>query len=208
MRLHGVPSSIVSDRDFKFMWHFWRTLWRKMGNELKYSNAYLPQIDGQTESINRRLGNFLRCLVGNHVKTWDLVIPQAEFAYINSINRSIKKTPFKAACGLKPQHVLDLVSLPPEARVSNDSEAFSDQIRRVHEEVGKALKASNQSYATAANEHHKIKEFEEGDLVLVHLKIERLSRGKYHKLKSGKFGTCKILKKNSSNAYFIVLPSE
>lgn len=69
MRLHGVPSSIVSDRDFKFTGHFWKTLWRKMGTELKYSSTYHPQIDGQTESINQRLGNFLRCLVGNHVKS-------------------------------------------------------------------------------------------------------------------------------------------
>ena len=72
----------------------------------------------------------------------------------------------------------------------------------------KTLKASNQSYATSASEHHKVQEFEEGDLVLVHLKIGRLPKEIYHKLKSGKFGTCKILTKISFNAYFIELPSE
>lgn len=58
------------------------------------------------------------------MKNWDLVIPQAEFTCINLITRSIKKTPFKAAYGLQRQHILDLVSLPPEARFSDDSEAF------------------------------------------------------------------------------------
>ena len=58
------------------------------------------------------------------MKSWDLVIPQAEFTCINLITRSIKKTPFKAAYGIKRQHILDLVSLPPEARFSDDSEAF------------------------------------------------------------------------------------
>ena len=96
VRLHGVPSSIVSDRDVKFMGHRWRTLWRKFGTELKYSSTCHPQTDGQTEVVNRSLGNLLRCLVGNNAKTWDIVIPQAEFAYNNSVNRSIKKSPFEA----------------------------------------------------------------------------------------------------------------
>uniref|UniRef100_A0A6V7QV19 Integrase catalytic domain-containing protein n=1 Tax=Ananas comosus var. bracteatus TaxID=296719 RepID=A0A6V7QV19_ANACO len=84
----------------------------------------------------------LRCLVGNYAKSWDAIISQAEFAYNNSVNRTIKKTPFEAAYGLKPQHVLDLVPLPLGARVSDDGEAFADHIRRVHEEVKAALKTT------------------------------------------------------------------
>ena len=102
VRLHGVPTSIVSDRDVKFLGHFWRTLWRKMGTDLKYSSTCHPQTDGQTEAVNRSLGNLLRCLVRNHVKGWDSIIPQAEFAYNSSVNRTIKKTPFEVAYGLKP----------------------------------------------------------------------------------------------------------
>nr|CAD1817170.1 unnamed protein product [Ananas comosus var. bracteatus] len=208
VRLHGVPSSVVSNRDVKFVGHFWRTLWRKMGTHLKYSSICHRQTDGQTEDVNRSLGNMLRCLVGNHAKSWDSIISQAEFAYNNSVNRTIKKTPFEAAYGLKPQHALDLVPSPLGARVSDDGEAFANHIRRVHEEVKAALKTNNEIYAKAANLHRCFKEFEEGDLVLVHLRKERFPKGTYHKLKSRKFGPCKVLKKISSNAYLIELPPD
>ncbi|CAL8155920.1 unnamed protein product [Prunus armeniaca] len=208
VRLHGVPTSIVSDRDVKFTGHFWRTLWRKFGTDLKYSSTCHPQTDGQTEVVNRSLGNMLRCLVGSNVKTWDLIIPQAEFAYNNSVNRSTKKTPFEAAYGLKPQHVIDLVPLPQEMRVSDEGEGFADHVKRVHEEVKTAIKASNESYAAAANQHRRLKDFEEGDMVLVHLRRDRFPKGTYHKLKSKKFGPCKVLKKISSNAYMLELPPD
>ena len=203
VRLHGVPTSIVSDRDVKFLGHFWRTLWRKMGTDLKYSSTCHPQTDGQTEAVNRSLGNLLRCLVRNHVKGWDSIIPQAEFAYNSSVNRTIKKTPFEVAYGLKPQHVLDLVPLPQEARVSDDGEAFAEHIRSIHKEVQDALKASNAAYANAANQHRRFKEFKEGDLVLVYLRKERFPKGAYHKLKSKKFRPCKVLKKFRFACLFI-----
>ncbi|OMO50971.1 reverse transcriptase [Corchorus capsularis] len=207
VRLHKVSTSIVSNRDVKFMGHFWRTVWRKFGTELKYSSTCHPQMDGQTEVVNRSLGNLLRCLVRNNPKTWDSVIPQAEFAYNNSVNWSIKKTPFEAAYGLKPQHVLDLVPLPPEARVSGKGEEFLDHIRRVHEEVKAALKDSNVAYSSEANKHRRQQEFEEGDQVLVYLRKERFPKGTYHKLKNRMLGPCKVLK-ISSNAYVIELPSD
>ncbi len=68
LRLHGLPVSIVSDRDTKFVGHFWRTLWKKIGANLNFSSAYHPQTDGQTEMVNRSLGNILRSLVYDNSK--------------------------------------------------------------------------------------------------------------------------------------------
>lgn len=92
VRLHGVSTSIVFDRDVKFTGHFWRTLWRKFGTTLKYSSTCHSQTDDQTKVVNCSFGNI--CLVGSHVKKYDQIIPSAEFSYNNSVNRSTKKTSF------------------------------------------------------------------------------------------------------------------
>ena len=63
VRLHGLPVSIVSYRDTKFVGNFWRTLWKKLGANLSFSSAYHPQTDEHTKVVNRNLGNTLRSLV-------------------------------------------------------------------------------------------------------------------------------------------------
>jgi hypothetical protein len=68
VRLHGLPKSIISDRDTKFVGHFWRTLWKKLGTNLNFSSTYHPQTDGKTKVVNRSLGNILRYLVSEHPK--------------------------------------------------------------------------------------------------------------------------------------------
>ena len=70
VRLHGLPRSIVSDRDTKFLGHFWRTLWKKLGKDL------------------------LRSLVTKHHTQWNQIMPHAEFSYNDSTNRSTGKSPF------------------------------------------------------------------------------------------------------------------
>lgn len=81
VRLHGLPWSITLDRDTRFLGHFWRTLWRKLGSTFLYSSAYHPHTNGKTEVVNKILGNFLRGLSGENPSQWDLVLAQDEFAY-------------------------------------------------------------------------------------------------------------------------------
>jgi hypothetical protein len=66
VRLHGLPRSIVLDRDTKFVGHFWRNLWKKLVKNLSFSSTYHPQTYGQTEVVNIILGNLLRSLVTKH----------------------------------------------------------------------------------------------------------------------------------------------
>jgi transposase InsO family protein len=84
IRLHGLPRSIVSDRDTKFIGNFWRTLWKKLGTKLLFSSAYHPQTNGQIEVVNRSLGDFLRSLVTEHHSQWDNILPEVEFVYNDS----------------------------------------------------------------------------------------------------------------------------
>jgi hypothetical protein len=94
VKLHNLPRSITSDRDTKFIGHFWRTLWNKLGTNLSFSSTYHPQTDGQTEVVNRSLGDLLRSLVIEHHSQWDDILPQAEFTYNDSLNISTGHSPF------------------------------------------------------------------------------------------------------------------
>src|SRR5215469_12309980 len=85
VRLHGVPKTIVLDRDTKFLSHFWKVLWAKLGTKLLYSTTSHPQTDGQTEVVNRTLGTLLRTVVGKNLKTWKDCLPMIEFAYNRTV---------------------------------------------------------------------------------------------------------------------------
>ena len=83
VRLHGVPASIVSDRDSKFTSAYWRELQRLLGTKLLMSTAFHPQTDGATERVNRSIGQILRAVVQNNQLDWAAQCPMVEFT-INS----------------------------------------------------------------------------------------------------------------------------
>ena len=69
VRIHGIPLTIVSNRDVKFMSHFWKTLCSRLGINISFGSAYHPQTDDHTKVVNRVLDNLLRCLTKEHGKT-------------------------------------------------------------------------------------------------------------------------------------------
>lgn len=207
VRLHGLPKSIVSDRDVKFVSSFWNALWEKMGTKLKFSSAFHPQTDGQTETVNRSLGNLLRCLVTDYHTTWDLLLSQAEFAYNCSLNRSTGLSPFEIVTGTKPQVPLDLSSLPTPPCICEGAEDFVKHMQEVHVEVRKRLAISSNKYKQYADLHKRFVEFQPGDLVLIRLRPERFPKGVFQKLHHRRAGPFKILQKLGLNAYHLELPS-
>jgi hypothetical protein len=82
IRLHGVPTTIVSDRDTKFLSHFWRSLWAKLGTKILFSTTCDPQTDGQTEVVNMMLSTILRVILKKNIKMREECLPHVEFTYI------------------------------------------------------------------------------------------------------------------------------
>ena len=101
-KLHGMPTSIVNDRDATFTSLFWSELFRLQGIDLAMSTAYHPQSDGQTEIVNKSLEQYLRVFSSDRPHRWVEWLPLAEFGFNTSFHTSLKLTPFEALCGFPP----------------------------------------------------------------------------------------------------------
>ena len=121
VKLH-VPKKITSDCDTKFVGHFWRTLWQKLGTTLQFSSSHHPLTDGQTEIVNHSLGNQLRSLVGRNIKQWDNALAEIEFDYNRSTSQTTDTSPFEVVYGRNPISLLDLAPLPTSYQFSGNTE--------------------------------------------------------------------------------------
>lgn len=204
----GVPKTIVSDRDVKFTSYFWKTLWILMGTRLLFSAAYHPQTDGQTEVVNRSLGNLLRCLVGDRKSTWDLLLPHAQLSYNNSKNRSTGMSPNEIVHGYNAPVPLDLAPLPPSYKTSQFAQSFAQHIHDLHAHIRATLTSQYDAYQTHANQSRRASHFNVGDQVLVRLVPERMPSGTVKKLAPRRVGPFRILKKIGENAFVLDLPSD
>ncbi|GJU85758.1 putative reverse transcriptase domain-containing protein [Tanacetum coccineum] len=98
---HGIPVSIICDRDPRFASNFWRSLQNALGTNLDMSTAYHPQTDGQSERTIQTLEDMLRACAIDFGKGWVNHLPLVEFSYNNSYHASIKAAPFEALYGRK-----------------------------------------------------------------------------------------------------------
>ena len=96
VRLHGVPVSIVSDRDPRFTVHFWKSFQKAIGTRLTMSTAFHPQTDGRSERTIQVLEDMLQAYVLDHKGSWEEHLPLVEFTYNNSYQASIQMEPYEA----------------------------------------------------------------------------------------------------------------
>jgi hypothetical protein len=99
VRLHGVPVSIVSDRDPRFTSRFWGSLQKALGTKLNFSTTFHPQTDGQSERTIQILEDMLRACVLDFKGSWIDHLTLVEFAYNNSYQASIEMAPYEALYG-------------------------------------------------------------------------------------------------------------
>ncbi|GKG00318.1 reverse transcriptase domain-containing protein, partial [Tanacetum coccineum] len=98
---HGVPISIILDRDSHFTSRFWQSLQNALGTQLDMSTAYHLEIDGQSERTIQTLEDMLRTCVIDFGKEWKKHLPLVEFSYNYNYHASIKAAPFEALYGRK-----------------------------------------------------------------------------------------------------------
>nr|GEZ44108.1 putative reverse transcriptase domain-containing protein [Tanacetum cinerariifolium] len=98
---HGIPVSIICDRDSRFTSNFWRAFQKAMGTRLDMSTTYHPETDGQSERTIQTLEDMLRACVIDFENGWERHLPLVEFSYNNSYHASIKAAPFDALFGRK-----------------------------------------------------------------------------------------------------------
>jgi hypothetical protein len=208
LRLHGVPKTIVSDRDVKFLSYFWKTLCAKLGIKLLFSSAYHPQTDGQTEVTNRTLSTLLRVLIKKNIKEWEDCLPIAEYAYNRASHSTTGKSPFEVVYGFNPLSPLDILPLPLQERVNMDASARASYIKRMHDDTRRTMERQVERVTNKRNVNKRPMVFTPGDLVWLHLRKDRFPNERKSKLLPRADGPFKVLARYNNNAYKIDIPRD
>ena len=205
MHLHGAPRSIVSDRDPIFTSKFWGSLQKAMGTHLKFSTAFHPQTDGQSERTIQILEDMLRACVLDFGGSWSKYLPLIEFSYNNSYQSTIGVAPYEMLYGRRCRSPIhwdetgERKYLGPES-VQKTNEAI-EKIR------ARMLTAQSRQKSYADPKRRNV-EFQVGDYVFLRVSPWKGVRrfGKKGKLSPRYVGPFEILEKIGQVAYRLALP--
>ncbi|GKC79696.1 putative reverse transcriptase domain-containing protein [Tanacetum coccineum] len=161
---HGVPVSIISDRDGRFTSHLWQAFQEALGTRLDMSTAYHPQTDGQSERTIQTLEDMLRACVMDFGGSWDTHLPLIEFSYNNSYHTSIKCAPFEALYGRKCRSPVIWTEVGESQLIGPEIvQETTEKIVQIKERL-KTARSRQKSYA---DKRRKPLEFQVGDRVLL-----------------------------------------
>jgi hypothetical protein len=204
---HGIPATIVSDRDTRFTSRYWRKFQEEMGTKLLISTAYHPQTDGQTERTIQTLEDMLRACVLDFGGNWDDHLPLVEFSYNNSYQASIGMAPYEALYGRRCRTPVCW------GEVGQRELASSDLVAEANEKISiirERLKVAQDRQKAYADRRTRPLEFEEGDRVFLRVSpwkgvIRFRKRGKLGPRYIGPF---RVLQRVGKVAYRLELPPE
>ncbi|GKB89173.1 putative reverse transcriptase domain-containing protein [Tanacetum coccineum] len=204
---HGVPVSIISDRDGRFTSRCWKTVQKAIGMRLDMSTAYHPQTDGQSERTIQTLEDMLRACVIDFGGNWDVHLPLAEFSYNNSYHSSIRCAPFEALYGRKCRSPVLWAEIGESSLIGPELvQETTDKVVLIKEK----LKAARDRQKSYADNRRKPLEFEVGDRVLLKVSPWKgvIHFGKKGKLAPRYVGPFEILERIGPVAYRLRLPEE
>jgi hypothetical protein len=165
-KLHGIPSSIVWDRDPVFTGIFWHELFRLHGTKFNFSSAYHPQTNSQTEVVNRTIEMYLRCFTSSSPKQWAKWLPWVEYCYNTGYHSATKRTPFQIVYGRPPPSMLPYVPGTTKSAAVEDTLRVRDEIsQEVRQHLFDAQNRMKQVY----DKGHVEQSFSEGEWVYLKL---------------------------------------
>ncbi|GJZ12689.1 putative reverse transcriptase domain-containing protein [Tanacetum coccineum] len=204
---HGIPVSIICDRDGRLTSNFWKSFQKALGTDISMSTAYHPKTDGQSKRTIQTLEDMLRACMIDFGKGWVKHLPLAEFSYNNSYHASIKATPYEALYGQKCRSLVCWAEVG-EAQITGP-ELIQETTKKIIL-IKQRIQAAQDRQKSYANRKRKPVEYKDGDRVM--LKVSPWKRvvrfGKRGKLNPRYVRPFKVLAKVEKVAYRLELPQE